>query len=134
MKHEALTERLIRIYFEIYNDLGHGFIESVMRMLCGSSGEGGHRFRETKADTGHVLRPECWDFKADMVVESVVILELKALRVLEKAHERQLINYLRATEIEVGMLFNFGPTSQFKRLVLDNERKHGRAATAGQPA
>ena len=67
-------------------------------------------------------------------MESVVILELKAVRALDRTHEKQLINYLRATDMEVGMLFNFGPTSQFKRLVLDNDRKQPRAAAAGQPS
>jgi GxxExxY protein len=59
----------------------------------------------------------------DMVVENAVLLELKAARSLESAHEAQLLHYLRATEIEVGLLLNFGLRPQFRRLLFDNERK-----------
>jgi GxxExxY protein len=65
------------------------------------------------------------DFTADMLVEKSVLLELKAGRSLDQAHEAQLLNYLRATEIEVGMLFSFGLKPEFKRLAYDNERKQG---------
>jgi hypothetical protein len=68
------------------------------------------------------------EFRADILVESLVIVELKALQALESAHERQLTNYLKATDIEVGLLFNFGPRAQFRRLIFDNERKLARAA------
>jgi GxxExxY protein len=63
------------------------------------------------------------DFTADMLVQDQVLLELKAGRALDAAHEAQLLNYLRATEIEVGLLFNFGLKPQFKRLAFDNRRK-----------
>jgi GxxExxY protein len=63
------------------------------------------------------------DFRADVVVEHAVILELKAASGIDRAHEEQLLNYLRATEIEVGLLLNFGPQPQFKRLAFDNSRK-----------
>jgi GxxExxY protein len=62
-------------------------------------------------------------YYADMVVEGVVLLELKAARTLESAHEAQLLHYLRATEAEVGLLLNFGLRPQFRRLVFDNNRK-----------
>lgn len=66
------------------------------------------------------------DFSADMLVERCVLLELKAGRALDSSHEAQLLNYLRATEIEVGMLFGFGIKPEFKRLAYDNRRKqHG---------
>jgi hypothetical protein len=70
------------------------------------------------------------EFRADLAVESLVIVELKALQAVESAHERQLTNYLRATEFEVGLLFNFGPKAQFRRLIFDNDRKVARAAAA----
>jgi hypothetical protein len=65
------------------------------------------------------------DFSADMLVDKCVLLELKAARALNPAHEAQLLNYLRATEIEVGMLFSFGLKPEFKRLAFDNSRKQG---------
>jgi GxxExxY protein len=62
-------------------------------------------------------------YYADLVVEGVVLLELKAARTLDSAHEAQLLHYLRATTIEVGLLLNFGMRPQFRRLLFDNERK-----------
>ena len=63
------------------------------------------------------------DFKADMVIENKVLIELKAARNIDMAHEKQLLNYLRATEIEVGLLLNFGAKPEFRRLVFENHRK-----------
>jgi GxxExxY protein len=63
------------------------------------------------------------DFRADLMVENAVLLELKAARALDSSHEAQLLNYLRATQIEVGLLLNFGVKPEFKRLAFDNERK-----------
>jgi hypothetical protein len=63
------------------------------------------------------------DFKADLLVDGKVLLELKAARTIDQAHEKQLLNYLRATDIEVGLLLNFGAKPQFRRLVYENERK-----------
>jgi GxxExxY protein len=69
------------------------------------------------------------EFEADILVDGCLLIELKAVRALESAHEAQLLNYLRATEIEVGLLLNFGLKPQFKRMVFDNSRK----ATRGDP-
>jgi GxxExxY protein len=79
------------------------------------------------------------DFKADMLADGKVLLELKAARSIDLAHEKQLLNYLRATEIEVGLLLNFGVKPEFRRLVFENERKlirvHPRKSAAnGVPA
>ena len=63
------------------------------------------------------------DFRADMRVDGKVLLEIKAARAIDQAHEKQLLNYLRATDIEVGLLLNFGVKPQFRRLVYENERK-----------
>jgi hypothetical protein len=132
MKHEILTERLIGIFFEVYNELGHGFIESIyekayIRLLA----EQGIKFEQQSPITVFFRGVELGEFKADLIVESLVIVEFKAVRFLDPTHEKQLINYLRATNIEVGMLFNFSPRAQFRRLVLDNDRKHDRASAAG---
>jgi GxxExxY protein len=74
------------------------------------------------------------DFRADILVESTVIIELKAVQFLESAHERQLMNYLRATSFEVGLLFNFGPKAQVRRLIFDNERKTMGASASSSPS
>jgi GxxExxY protein len=73
------------------------------------------------------------EFFADLLVDSSVLIELKAVRSLEQAHERQLLNYLRATDVEVGLLFNFGPRPEFRRLAFDNSRKGRSARAASQP-
>jgi GxxExxY protein len=62
-------------------------------------------------------------FRADILVEDLILLELKARSALFPVHEAQLLNFLRATSIEVGMLLNFGPRPEFKRLVFSNKRK-----------
>ena len=69
------------------------------------------------------LKTQVGDYRADIVVEQVVIVEIKAARFLDVTHEAQLFHYLRATSIEIGLLLNFGPQPQFKRLVFDNSRK-----------
>jgi GxxExxY protein len=63
------------------------------------------------------------DFRADLLADGKVLIELKAARTIDRAHEKQLLNYLRATEIEVGLLLNFGVKPEFRRLVYENERK-----------
>jgi len=63
------------------------------------------------------------EYFADLLVEDKVIVEIKALRALLEEHEAQLLNYLKATPYEVGLLLNFGPKAQIKRKVYDNERK-----------
>ena len=64
------------------------------------------------------------DFKADLIVNEKVIVELKAVRTIDSTHEAQLINYLKATNIEVGLLLNFGRKPEFKRFVFNNKRKN----------
>ncbi|HEU5232846.1 MAG TPA: GxxExxY protein [Terriglobales bacterium] len=134
MKHEALTEKLIGIFYSVYNDLGHGFLESIyQKAFTLHLARNGLKFEEQKSIRVVYMGVDLGDFRADLVVESLVIVELKAVAALEKAHERQLLNYLRATNVEVGLLLNFGPTAQIKRLLFDNERKpnQSQAAAAG---
>ena len=123
-KHGQLTEKIIGVFYEVYNELGHGFLESVYEgaMLIA--------LIESGLKTANQVPTPVWfrgrmvgDFKADILVERAVILELKAARALESAHEAQLLNYLRATDIEVGLLLNFGVKPQFRRLAYDNDRK-----------
>jgi|ERR1043166_1667023 GxxExxY protein len=124
LKHKELTETIIGVFYEVYNELGHGFLESVyekaFEVALTSKGLNVLRqievpvwFRENKVG----------DFVADMLVNKCVLLELKAARTLDSSHEAQLLNYLRATEIEVGLLFNFGIKPEFRRLAFDNSRK-----------
>ena len=123
-KHGAITNKIIGVFYEVYNELGHGFLESVyQRSLVLALQSAGLNvcsrvdipvwFRE--AQVGH--------YQADILVENSVLLELKATRALESAHRAQLLNYLKATEIEVGLLLNFGEKPEVKRLIFDNSKK-----------
>lgn len=125
LKHHDLTEKLIGIFYAIYNELGHGFLESVYEQAFSVAlAESGLFFQRQMAVPVFFHGQKIGDFRADLLVEGKVIVELKTGREIEPAWEKQLLNYLRGTQIEVGMLFNFGPSAQFKRDVFENERKN----------
>jgi GxxExxY protein len=124
LKHSDLTEKIIGIFYEVYNELGHGFLESVYEeALAIALAEQQIFFQRQVAIPVWFHGRQIGDFRADLLVASKVIVELKAGRAIESAWEKQLLNYLRGTEIEVGLLLNFGPSAQFRRLVFDNDRK-----------
>ena len=124
LKHRDLTEKLIRIFFDIYNELGHGFLESgYQKAFAVSLTESGIFFEQQLAVPVWYHGHQIGDFRADLLVDRKVILELKVGRAVEPAWEKQLLNYLRATDIEVGILFNFGLKPEFRRFVFENERK-----------
>jgi GxxExxY protein len=112
------------VFYDVYNELGHGFLESTYAeaMVMALEESGLRSAREVSVPVWFRGR-KVGQYYADMVVEGVVLLELKAARTLESAHEAQLLHYLRATEAEVGLLLNFGLRPQFRRLVFDNNRK-----------
>ena len=127
LKHADLTEKVIGIFFSIYNELGHGFLESVYEQAFSVAlAENGIFFQRQVAVPVWFHRQKIGDFRADLLVDGKVIVELKTGREIDPAWEKQLLNYLRATEIEVGLLFNFGPSAQFRRYVFENERKNPR--------
>jgi GxxExxY protein len=122
---EELTGRIIKIFYKVYNTLGYGFIESVYHnaMIVELIRNG------IKVETEMPIAVYYEDklvgtFAADLLVERKIILELKSTEVLNIAHEAQLTNYLRATEVELGFLFNFGRQAEFKRKYFSNEKKH----------
>ena len=121
---KELTDKLIAVYYDVYNTLGYGFLEKVYQNSL---------FLELKSRGYKVVAQQQIDvyykdvvvgkYYADLIVNDLVVIEIKAAEALAPAHECQLINYLKATEIEVGLLFNFGPEPAFKRRVFSNERK-----------
>jgi GxxExxY protein len=128
-KHQDLTEAIIRAFYDVYNELGHGFLESIYEEAM---------FRVLK-NNGVSVQRQCplpvWfpgeqigDFRADLIVADNVIVELKAVKSLEPFHEAQLLNCLRASDLEVGLLLNFGPSPKLKRLVFAKEKKHLRVS------
>ncbi len=123
-KHKDITDKIIKVFYEVYNELGHGFLESVYERSLEIA------LHSLNLKVCRQIQVPVWfrgkpvgDFTADMLVENCVLLELKAARALDSAHQAQLLNYLRATEIEVGLLLNFGLKPEFKRLIFDNPRK-----------
>ena len=123
-KHRDLTEKIIGTFYDVYNELGHGFLESVYEQaLAIALAQAGMKVERQIAISVSFRGQKIGDFRADMMVGGNVLLELKAARTIDQAHEKQLLNYLRATDIEVGLLLNFGVCPQFRRLVYENERK-----------
>lgn len=124
MKEEHLTRQIIGAFFRVYNRLGYGFLEKVYeRALAIELREKGLRVVCQKPVKVFYEGRMVGDYFADLVVEDSVIVELKAAETLHPAHEAQLVNYLRATEIEVGLLLNFGTKPQFSRKVFTNDKK-----------
>ena len=123
-KHGEITQKIIRVFYEVYNELGYGFLESVYEKSLQIALEAAGLTALTQIDIPVLFRGRrVGDFTADMLVEGCVLLELKAAKCLDSSHAAQLLNYLRATEIEVGLLLNFGLKPEFKRLIFDNPRK-----------
>lgn len=127
-KHSEITELVIKTFYEVYNELGFGFLESVYRnsLQLALIGKGLHVEAEVPVPVffrGKLVG----DFRGDLVVQSSVLLELKTAEVISIAHEAQLLNYLRATSLGLGLILNFGPKPQVRRLLFDNDRKRARA-------
>jgi GxxExxY protein len=114
LKYADLSEKLIGIFFSLYNELGHGCLESVYEQAFSVSlAEQGVFFQRQTAVPVFFHEQKVGDFRADLLVDSKILIELKTGRDIDPAWEKQLLNYLRATEIEVALLFNFGPQAQF---------------------
>ena len=122
LKHSDITGKIIGAAFEVHKFLGNGFQEVIyQRALAYEMSEAGLSFaREIEQDIYYKDLPEpIGTRRADFVVEGKVLVELKAVKHLEEVHWAQVLNYLKAYRLEVGLLFNFGSKSMtFKRLVL----------------
>jgi GxxExxY protein len=108
------------LFFDVYHELGYGFLESVYEeAFAVALEESGLHFERQKPLTVWFRGRLVGTFRADAVVEDSVLVELKAARVLGPSHEAQLLNYLKATKLTVGLIFNFGPRPKFLRRVLE---------------
>ncbi len=122
-KHSEITERIIKAFFKVYNVLGYGFLEKVYQnALLIELIEKGLSVEKQGQIKVYYENKEVGEYFADLIVEECVIIELKAAEALCEEHEFQLINYLKATEIEVGLLLNFGKKPEFKRKVFSNSK------------
>ncbi len=124
MKYEDLTSKIINIFHGVYNELGYGFLEKVYQnAFYFALLDAGFEVEAQKKINVYFRNRLVGEYFADIVINGVILLELKAVESLTEAHERQILNYLNATDIEVGLLFNFGPKPEVKRKVFDNDKK-----------
>lgn len=122
--HAGLTDQIIGAFYEVYNELGHGFLESVYEeALLKALRDAGLSVEQQRPISVRFRGAVVGNFFADLLVENTVILELKTARAIDSTHEAQLLNYLKATDKEVGLILNFGSKPQFRRLRLDNHLK-----------
>jgi len=123
-KHKELTEKIIKIFYRVYNKLGYGFLEKVYEnaMMIEFKKEG---ISATSQSPIKVFYEDevIGEYFPDMLVDNKVIVEIKAAKRLVEEHEAQLLNYLKATDIEVGLMLNFGTKPECKRKAFDNLRK-----------
>jgi GxxExxY protein len=124
MLHENITEKIIGAYYKVYNTLGYGFLEKVyenaMVIELRKSGLNVSQQQNIKV---YYDSSEVGDYFADILIENLVIIELKAAESLCEEHEAQLTNYLRATKIEIGLLLNFEKEPELKRKIFENRFK-----------
>ena len=119
MKHEDITEQVIGAFYEVYNELGPGFLESVYHNAMLIALQERNLECESERPLQVSFRGQVvGDFRADLIVAERVIVELKSCKAISDAYLAQTLNYLRATEIEVGLILNFGPQAKIKRVVL----------------
>ena len=121
--HKDITDKIIKAYYNVYNSLGYGFLEKVyenaMLIELRKLGLNVQKQVPIKVFYDEQLVGQ---YFADIIVEETIIVELKAAEGLREEHEFQLINYLKATELEIGLLINFGKTPQFKRKIFTNKK------------
>ena len=116
--YKDITEKIIKCFYNIYDELGSGFLESVYeKALMIELEEIGLKADSQKSLNVYFKDQLVGEFKTDIIVEDKVIIEIKAVTKIMPQHEAQLINYLKATGVKVGLLVNFGDKLQFKRRI-----------------
>lgn len=125
-KHTELTSAIIKAFYDVYNQLGYGFLEKVYENALA------HELKKRGFSVAQQFPIEViydgivmGSYFADLLVDDAVIVELKAAESIGKQHEAQLLNYLKAGRIDVGLLLNFGPKPQVKRKVFETVREKG---------
>ena len=124
MLHEETTEKIIKAYYKVYNTLGHGFLEKVYEnAMAIELRKMGFKVNKQKNIKVYYESEEVGDYFADLLIDDLIIVELKATEGICENHEAQLTNYLKATTIELGLLLNFGKKPEFKRKIFHNHLK-----------
>ncbi len=130
--HADLTDAIIKSFYHVYNTLGFGFLEKVYENSMAISLRNAGLFVVPQMPVEvYFEKLRVGTYCADLLVSNLVIVEIKSVENLHPAHEAQLINYLKATDIEVGLLLNFGEKPEFRRKVFSNERKQHRVVPKG---
>lgn len=124
LMHKEISKPILKIFYDVYNELGYGFLEKVYQnAMYFELKAQGYKVEAQKQIKVYFRNQLVGEFYADLLIENTIIVELKACEYLISSHIAQLINCLKSTQIEVGLLLNFGETPDFKRLVYTNNRK-----------
>ena len=122
--HKDTTDIILKSFYKVYNNLGYGFLEKVYEnALLYELRNQGLDCEKQKPIKVYYEQIQVGEYYADIIVNECIILELKASESIAEEHEFQLINYLKATEIEIGLLLNFGKNPEFKRKIFTNKKK-----------
>ena len=123
-KHSEITDKILKAFYQVHTELGYGFSEKVYEnALAILLRNLGLRVEQQVQITVYFQGQIVGEYIADLIIDDVVLLELKAVRKLIDQHSAQLLTYLKSTKLEVGLFLNFGPSAAFKRMVYDNDRK-----------
>jgi len=124
IKYKELTEKIINIFYRVYNKLGYGFLEKVYENATMVEFKKENILAVSQSPIKVLYEDKIiGEYLADILVDNKVIVEIKAAKSLAIENEAQLLNYLKATDIEVGLLLNSGSKPEIKRKVFDNDRK-----------
>ena len=124
MLHSEITDKIIKAFYKVYNTLGYGFLEKVYEnAMVIELKKSGFKVKQQQNIKVYYEEEVVGDYYADLIVNDAVIVELKASASICEEHKAQLLNYLRATDIEVGLLLNFGKKAEFERKIFTNDRK-----------
>lgn len=122
--HKDTTDIILKSFYKVYNNLGYGFLEKVYEnALLYELRNQGLDCEKQKPIKVYYEQIQVGEYYADIIVNECIILELKAAESIAEEHEFQLINYLKATEIEIGLLLNFCKNPEFKRKIFTNKKK-----------
>lgn len=122
--HKELTTQILKAFYDVYNELGYGFLEKVYQnALFYELKERGFSVVPQRRCAVYYKGREVGEYYSDIIVNDLIILELKACEVIVEEHELQLQNYLKASSIEVGFVLNFGKEPEFARRFLSNAQK-----------
>jgi GxxExxY protein len=122
--HKSITDAILKVFYDVYNELGYGFLEKVYQNAMYFELKSlGYKVEAQKQIKVYFKKQLVGEYYSDLLVEDKVIVELKATELLMNVHVAQIMNYLKATPIEIGLLINFGEEPEFKRLYYSNDRK-----------